>query len=438
MTTAQQNKEPATQQTASGFPELSNIKTNLVFNDREIELLRRLANTVAAIAARPEMGEKAKLWTAHNDLMTDTPTVFVDPENGWNEIISTSHLLCTDPLARVWEMSLRKQIFWADQAKDDKVIEATFEVPYSYTDTGWGLDPLRIGGENNGSYIVKPVIEDYEDDFERVHYPQYIIDKEQSDRVLALANDVFDGILSVTQKGIWWWSLGMTKDYIALRGFENFLMDMIIAPDWVHKMMNMLCEGKLTMLDQLEADGLLPDNTGATYVGSGGFGYTTQLPGPDFNPKKVRTMDMWGFSESQETVSCSSEMYAEFIYPYEKRLLERFGLNCYGCCEGYDNRWHIIKQLPRLRRISVSPWADWNTIKQNLSKEYIASLKLSPTPLSTAIMEEDTVRADAKKAVQLSKDCVAEYIMKDNHTLGDNPNNIIRWVQIMREEIDKS
>jgi len=27
--------------------------------------------------------------------------------------------------------------------------------------------------------------------------------------------------------------------------------------------------------------------------------------------------------------------------------------------------------------------------------------------------------------------------MKDNHTLGGNPKNITRWVEIMREEIDK-
>ena len=46
--------------------------------------------------------------------------------------------LCEDPLARVWEMHLRKQIYWFEQLKDDKVIENYFDVPYSYSDTGWG------------------------------------------------------------------------------------------------------------------------------------------------------------------------------------------------------------------------------------------------------------------------------------------------------------
>ena len=430
-------REPATLQTASGYPEIKGINSNFNFSEKEVEILRALGKEIAEIASRPEMKKKALLWTAHNDLKTSEPTVFIDPENGWNEVIPSSSLLCSDSLARVWEMALRKQIYWANIVKDDKVIEAVFEVPYSYDNTGWGLVPARIGGDNGGSYIVKPVVEDYERDFSKIHHPQYVIDYPESEKVLSLAHELFDGILTVKQKGLWWWSLGMTKDYIALRGFENFLMDMIVVPEWVHRMMNMLCEGKLEMLDRLELDGLLPDNTGATYVGSGGFGFTEQLPQKGFNESKVRTIDMWGFCESQETVSCSPAMYKEFIFPYEKRIMERFGLNCYGCCEGYNSRWQIIKEFPSLRRVSVSPWANWSTVPLYLGKDYISSLKLSPTPLADSNMDEDVVRADAKKAALLSKDAVCEYIMKDNHTLGGNARNMSRWVEIMREEIDR-
>jgi hypothetical protein len=33
---------------------------------------------------------------------------------------------------------------------------------------------------------------------------------------------------------------------------------------------------------------------------------------------------------------------------------------------------------------------------------------------------------------------VVELIMKDNHTLGGNPENLVRWVRIAREEIERS
>ena len=70
-------------------------------------------------------------------------------------------------------------------------------------------------------------------------------------------------------------------------------------------------DGLMAELDYLEENGLLSLNRGH-YVGSGGFGYTNQLPGPDFDGK-VRTMDMWGFAESQ-TVGISPDAFEGCIY----------------------------------------------------------------------------------------------------------------------------
>jgi len=44
---------------------------------------------------------------------------------------------------------------------------------------------------------------------------------------------------------------------------------------------------------------------------------------------KLRTIDIWGFAEIQETVGVSPEMSKEFIFPYQKEILKLFGLNCY-------------------------------------------------------------------------------------------------------------
>ena len=40
--------------------------------------------------------------------------------------------------------------------------------------------------------------------------------------------------------------------------------------------------------------------------------------------------------DSQETVSISPDMYGEFIFPYYKKVAERYGLLSYGCCEPVD------------------------------------------------------------------------------------------------------
>jgi hypothetical protein len=89
----EQAKDPATMQTAAGYPELKSMQTAFLFSSRERETLRKLAAKVAEIAARPETNNKKKLWTLHNDLKTTEPLVFIDPENGLNEIIDSKNMI---------------------------------------------------------------------------------------------------------------------------------------------------------------------------------------------------------------------------------------------------------------------------------------------------------------------------------------------------------
>lgn len=400
--------------------------------DRSI--LRALAEQVYSLSQRPGEQEKKWLWTAHNDLKTHYPVIFIDPENGWGEIIPQASLCCRDDLARAWEMKLRKQVHWGTVLRDDRVISDSFEVPYAYGDTGWGLKVNRVGGGHGGAYKAESVLADYERDFPRLRFPEIQVDYEQSAALLDMAEQVFEGVMPVRRYNAWWWSLGLTWSYIDLRGFEEFLCDFMLEPEYLHKTMDFLCQGTLDRIDRLERDGLLHQNTGNDYVGSGGFGFTEDiLPVPP--GQKVTTADMWGFVESQETVAVSPDNYAEFILPYHKRLAERFALNCCCCCEPYDTRWQYLKQLPNLRRISCSPWSKRERTEELLGDRYVASIKLSPTPLASMHMDEDLVRSQLREALEASVNCVPELIMKDNNTLGGNPRNASRWVEIAREEI---
>jgi len=197
-------------------------------------------------------------------------------------------------------------------------------------------------------------------------------------------------------------------------------------------LMERLCQGQMERLDFLEAGGLLRLNNDSHYVGSGGMGFTGELPGPDFQGK-VETRHLWGLAESQVTVGISPVMFAEFIFPYQKRLMERFGLTCYGCCEPMDQRIELVKTVKNLRQVSVSPWADKKIMADQLGHDYVYSMKPSPTPLSMATLDEDYVRMELERDMNIAKDCCLEVIMKDNHTLGKNPRNLTRWVEIARE-----
>jgi len=398
--------------------------------DRQV--LRRLAAQVAELAARPVEQEKRALWYRHNALEPTRPLIFCDPENSWNEIIPPERLECEGELARGWEVTLRKEVFWGAQMGDDRVVEPYFNVPHVYTESDWGMHETRTGGQDGGSYVWDAPLKSYAD-LERLHFPQIVVDYEATDRVLDLARETLGDLLTVRLKTTWWWSVGMTWLLIRLRGLAQIMYDMFDHPDELRRLMAFLRDGHQARLDFLEQNGLLSLNNDGSYVGSGGFGWTHELPQPDFDGH-VRTRDLWALAESQETVGISPHMFAEFVFPYQLPLLERFGLSCYGCCEPLDKRWSIVEQIPNLRRVSVSPWSERAQMAERLGDRYIYSMKPSPTDLAMDTLDEERIRAELRAALRATRDCRVEVIMKDNHTIRNDPQRVVRWVQIARQE----
>jgi len=405
-------------------------------NQRDRLILRELAQQVAELAERPVEKEKRELWYRHNALESTRPLVFCDPENGWNEILTPDTLQCEGGLARAWEWHLRREVFWGAHMRDDKVIEAVFNVGHVYTETDWGLRETRIGGEGGGSWRWEAPLKTY-DDMDKLRFPQITVDYEATQELLQLAQETFGDILQVRLKTVWWWSFGMTQTLVYLRGLEQIMYDMVDCPEGVHRLMAFLRDGHAARLDFLEKNGLLFLNNDGTYVGSGGFGWTHELPQPDFSGH-VRPIDMWGFAESQETVGISASMFEEFIFPYQLTLLERFGLNCYGCCEPLDSRWHVVKKFPRLRRVSMSPWANVEVMAERLGNRYIFSWKPHPGVLAADTFDEEFVRQTLRQGLNVLKknDCRVEIIMKDCHTIRHDPQRVTRWVQIAKEEAE--
>jgi hypothetical protein len=408
------------------------LDTTISAKDREI--LRRLASQVAELAARPIEQEKRDLWYQLNALEPTRPVVFCDPENGWNEIITIDQFECEGEMALRWEMVLRKEIFWGAEMCDDRVIAPHFIVSHVYEESDWGMHERKIGGSDGGSYVWESPLKSY-NDFDKLHYPIITVNYEATDRVFELANDVLGDILPVCLRTAWWWTLGMTWTLVNIRGLQQIMLDMFDYPDELHRLIAFLRDGHLAKLDFLEENGLLSLNNDDTYVGSGGFGWTNALPQSDFDGH-VRTTDMWGFTESQETVGVSPEMFEEFIFPYQLPIQKRFGLNCYGCCEPLDKRWHIVKDIPNLRRVSVSPWADIANMAEMLGDRYIFSMKPSPTDLAMTGFDEERIRAELREALQKTRGCRVEVLMKDNHTIRNDPQRVVRWVQIVREEAE--
>lgn len=394
-------------------------------------ILRQLAIKISEYAALPIQNERRSLWYKHNSLVKTRPVIFCDPENSWNEIIPQSDLQCKDSLARSWEFGLRVSLFRAEKLKDDVVITADFNINHINTQTDWGMHETLIGAGAGKAYTWNSPLKDY-NDFDKLKFPEITIDYKATQDIMSLAQEIFGDILNVRIKSVWWWTLGMTSTFVLIRGLEQMMYDMIDKPKDLHRLMAFLRDGNMAKIDWLEDNNLLYLNNDGTYVGSGGFGWTDELPQSDFDGK-VRTCDMWGFAESQETVGVSPDMFEEFIFPYQLSLLSRFGLNCYGCCEPVDTRWHIIKQIPNLRRISVSPWSSIAKMADYLHDKYVMSIKPNPSLLAMDSFDEGLIRESLRDFMQKAKGCCLEIIMKDTHTLRNDPDRAVKWVQIALE-----
>jgi hypothetical protein len=407
-------------------------------SEEDRNILRPLARKLKALTFRKEEKEKEELWYRHNSLEEDYPLILADPENGWNEIIFERDLECSGDLARRWEWILRRDIFWGEYLRDDRPVSDIFEIGYTFSDSEWGVSAEYRGGQGGSSYTWDTVIK-HSEDIGKIRMPVVEVDRETSEETLALAQEVLGGELRILRKGINV-RTHISRDLVLLLGMEQTMLMMYDEPDFIHRMMDTMLRGYLDRIDFYERSGLLTLNNNHSYVGSGGLGYTRELPaGISSDSGDVKTEDLWLHTESQETVGISPEMFAEFIYPYQKPFHERFGLNCYGCCEPLENRWVTIRHIPNLRRVSVSAWADEEAMAENLGKSCIYSRKPNPSDLASSRIDEESAAESIRKTLAVTgRDCVLEFVMKDNHTLGKNPRNIIRWVEITREEIAKT
>lgn len=400
---------------------------DLTITPAERDVLRRLGERVMALSTRQVEAEKKTLWMRTNSLKAARPLILCDPEFSWREIIPERDLECVNPLARHWEHRLRKEIFWGERMGDDRVVESRFKVGWVYKRTFWGPDTSSVN--------PKPSLKDL-NDLSGLQFQVITVDRDATTEKVHVAREVFDRVLPVKLREQWYWSLGLTRELIKLRGLAAFQKDIKNNPAGVHNLMAFLRDGTLDLIAFLENAGLYSLNNEGDYIGSGGFGWTNELPAKDYQGT-ARAKDLWALFESQDTKALAPELFDEFILQYQKPVISRFGLVCYGCCEPMSERWHYLKDIPNIRRVSVSPTCDRAKMAAALQDKYVYSCRPDPAILSSGTFEEDAARRDIRDILEKTKGCHLEIIMKDHDTIQQDPERAIAWCKVAKEEIAK-
>lgn len=419
------------------------IAEEIVLSDRDATVLRRLAEELAKIAALPVHREKARLWQKLNDLESERPMVWIN-EIPWHEMDVDGELtLVTEhPWARDQERDLRRTLYQWRHLPGDMVISDYLACPLALHSTDFGImEDVDIVRTDAASDVVsrhfKIQIRDFAD-LDKIRMPVVTHNEAATEVRFRAMCDLYGDIMPIRKVGqthIWF----TPWDYlIRWWGIEEAMIDLVERPELVHAGVERMIDAWMTELDQFEALNGLSLDCNNTRIGSGGYGYTAQLPGASFDPAAVAPRNMWGCSNAQIFSEVSPQMHWEFAVKHDLRWLARWGLTYYGCCEPLDRKIEILRQIPNLRKISVSPWCNTERVIDKIGGDYVMSRKPSPAILAEDAWHPERARGDIRSFLDAAgRGTHVELIMKDVSTVRYQPQRLWEWAAIAMEEVQR-
>ncbi len=415
------------------------VDEEIVLRPAEKDILRRLVADLAEIAALPVHREKALLWRRLNDLDSVRPMVWIN-EIPWHEMDVDGELTlrCDHPWARDLESTLRRTIYQWRHMPGDMIVGDALECPLALHSSDFGiLEEVDVERTDAASDVVSRhyhiQIRDWPD-LEKIRMPAVTHHEAVTARWEAAMQEIAAGLMPVRRVGqthIWftpwdwlirWW------------GVQEAMVDMIDRPDFVHAAVERMVDAWMTELDQFVELNALALDCNATRIGSGGYGYAGTLPGEPFDPARVGPHNMWGCSNAQIFSEVSPEMHWEFALKHDLRWLRRWGLTYYGCCEQLDGKIDLLRRIPNLRKISVSPWCRTDRAVAAIGADYVMSRKPTPAIFAEDVWRPEKARADLREFLDRARGGHVELIMKDISTVRREPRRLWEWSRIAMDE----
>lgn len=402
-------------------------------------ILRSLAERYSEIANLDIQKERIERYYKTISMEEVRPVVLIN-EVPWGEIRDDELVCrCGNSELRGLERQLRISLYQWDHFQADYVIPPVFRVGKRIRSSGIGMAVKedRMAG-NTGTYIVSHRYKDQldtEEDLEKLKIPIITYDKESTEKAAELASDVFSDLLPVEVVGTTF-GYSIWDHVYQLRGVEKFFMDFATRPDFMHKTAEKFTDiGAATArqyqeLDLLDANPLLLHCTPAC---------ARELPAEDFSGK-VRLEDVWGRGSAQIFSSVSPSMHDEFDLQYSQKLFGGCGLMYYGCCEPLHLKIGILrKRFKNLRKVSVTPWADPEVAARNIGSDYVFAAKPNPAFVNSPTFNPEPVEQEIRRYLDACKKygTTCEFALKDISTIANNPNNLTRWCDTVKNVIDQ-
>jgi hypothetical protein len=414
-------------------------------SQQDIDILRRLAEEQAQIAALPVHREKAALWQRLNDLQPVRPMVYIN-EVCWHEMNVADELTlqAANPWARQLEEGLRRLLYQWRHFPGDMIVDGYLSCPLVIHNSGFGIsEDVDIARTDDASDVVsrhfhRQIVNP--EDIEKIKMPVVRYDPDATEANYQRMLKIYGDILPVKVVGIQGAWFAPWDELIRWWGVEDAMRDLVDRPEMVDAIMGRLVDGYMAMLDQWEALGLLTSNNDNTRIGSGGYGYTGSLPAPDLSAVNLAGQPakaLWGCATAQIFSDVSPKMHWEFALKHEMRWLERWGLTYYGCCEPLDRKIDILRRVPNLRKISASPWNNVERLINKVGGSYVLSRKPNPAILARDSWQPDQARLELGEFLESARGLSVEIILKDISTVRHDPQRLWAWEKMAMEMVEK-
>ncbi len=402
----------------------------------DLDILQELATRVAEIAALPVQEEKRQLWRALNGLRPVRPMVMID-QVCWNEVHPDGEmaLRCEDAECRGYENLMRRILYQWDHFRVDMVVEPFIPVPRAIRNTGFGVtcqqeiavtDPTNpvVGHRYINQFVT-------EEDLEKLRRPEISLDPVEEERRLAVAHEIFDGIIEVRPMGAGA-AVSLWDPISTWMSVEGVLWAMVDRPEYLHKLVGRFADAYMHMFDQLEQQGLLSGPQSLIHCTGA---WTDELPAPGYDPARPRCKDMWVMGLAQMFSTVSPQKFQEYEVDYIAPICERFGLVYYGCCDPLDRKMEQVRMTPKVRKVSMSPWVDRELGAREIAGDYVFSNKPNPAFLATEVFHPEAVREDLLTTREICEryGCPLEFILKDISTVRYEPERLSQWAEVAME-----
>ncbi|HAS81431.1 MAG TPA: hypothetical protein DCS43_01820 [Verrucomicrobia bacterium] len=402
---------------------------------RDREILRQRAKLQLDYANSPRNEVILTKWRAQAEGRRESPPVRLLFSNFCHEVI-TPRLQCEGEQARRIEATLLGTLVGRELFDDDTPISPTFDIGWQTHVRPFGLDAkvTRADVPNAQGFHIDPVITDLAADVDKLRGGAFGVNREGTAQKQKLIEDLFGDILPVRMV---MGSLtgGITNPLVHLMGMEAYYMAMYDCPDAIHQVMEMATRVYEQYYDFLEAEHLLLPTNGLSPLAQESFAFTNELP----TDAVTRTSQCWGFLESQETTAVSADTFGEFVFPYQQRLVDRFGLLSYGCCERVDAIWpDYLSKWSNLRKLSVAPFNNEPRIGEFLRGSRVVYYCKPRAEFVTCDgpMNEAAIKAYFKGVCQAASGCLFEIAQREVGTIFGDVERGRLYVRLAREAVD--